>query len=62
MRGIVTFLREARAELRRVTWPSRDKTIRLTTAVLAVTAAVALFVAAFDYLFNLMVQMLIGGQ
>lgn len=59
MRGIVTFLQEAKAEFGRVTWPSRGKTIQLTTAVLVVTVGVALLVASFDYLFNLMVQALI---
>lgn len=56
---VVSFLQEAKAEFRRVTWPNRDKTIRLTTAVLAVTVGVALLVASFDYLFNLMIQVLV---
>lgn len=59
MRSIVTFLQEARAEFRRVTWPTQSKTIKLTTAVLAVTVGVALFVAFFDYFFNLMIQVLV---
>lgn len=56
MRSIVTFLQEAKAEFRRVTWPSQAKTTRLTVAVLAVTVGMALLVASFDYLFNLMIQ------
>lgn len=60
MRQIITFLKEARAEFKRVTWPTRAKTIQLTTAVFTVIVGVALLVAFFDYLFNLMVQMLVG--
>ena len=56
---VISFLQEAKAEFRRVTWPSQAKTIRLTTAVLAVTVGVALLVASFDYLFNLMIQVLV---
>jgi len=56
---VISFLQEAKAEFRRVTWPGRDKTIRLTTAVLAVTVGMALLAASFDYLFNLMIQMLV---
>lgn len=56
---LVSFLKEAKAEFKRVTWPGREKTVRLTTAVLAIIMGVALVVAFFDYLFNLMIQALI---
>lgn len=59
MQRIVTFLREAKAEFKRVTWPGRKKTIRLTAAVLAVTVGTALLIACLDYVFNLMVQVLV---
>jgi preprotein translocase subunit SecE len=57
---IITFLKEARAELKRVTWPSREKSFRLTGAVLTVVVAVALLVAAVDYLFNAAVEALVA--
>lgn len=57
---IVVFLKEARSEFNRVTWPSREKALRLTSAVLAVVVAMALFVAAFDYLFNTVVEVLVA--
>ncbi len=56
MNQVISFLKEARAEFRRVTWPGREKTIRLTSAVLAVILGVAALVAFFDYFFNLMIQ------
>ena len=55
-----TFLKEARAELNRVTWPSREKATQLTSAVLAVVVVVAFFVAVFDYIFNILVEMLVA--
>lgn len=60
MKRAISFLKEAKAEFKRVSWPSRDKTVRLTMAVFAIVAAVAFFIVALDYLFNLGVSRLIG--
>lgn len=62
MTKVLSFLKEAKAEFKRVTWPNREKTVQLTTAVLAAIVGVALLVAFFDYLFNLMIQVLMGGR
>ncbi|OQY22891.1 MAG: preprotein translocase subunit SecE [Anaerolineaceae bacterium 4572_32.1] len=48
---IIRYLRETRAELRKVSWPSRDEAINLTAIVVAVTTAVAAFLGIVDYLF-----------
>jgi len=41
------FARETQSELRKVTWPTREETIRLTAVVvvLSVTASIVLFSA-----------------
>ena len=44
------FLSEAYEEFKKVTWPSREKTIRLTGYVLGVSLGVALFVWLVDLL------------
>ena len=36
------------SELRRVTWPSREETMRLTLMVLAVSAAIGAFLGLVD--------------
>lgn len=48
------------AELRQVAWPSQKQTIMYTLLVIAISAAVALYVGAFDYLFSQMVNFLIN--
>jgi len=53
------YFRETRGELRKVTWPTREEAWRLTVIVLAVTAAFAVFLWAFDYLFSSVIQFLI---
>jgi preprotein translocase subunit SecE len=57
---LVSFLKEARAEFKRVSWPSREKTVRLTAAVFAIVVAAALFIAVLDYLFNLGIGWLVA--
>jgi len=49
---ITAFLGESFGELKKVVWPSRAQTIRLTLTVLAITFAVAGLVSGLDYLFN----------
>jgi len=49
---IVNFFKEARVELKKVTWPTRQETINHTIAVVVITLAVAIFLGAADFLFT----------
>lgn len=53
---IVTFLKEARVELKKVRWPTREETIRYTAGVVVVSAALAIFLGALDYLFRFLID------
>ena len=53
------YMRETRGELRKVTWPTRKEAWRLTWIVLAVTAAFAGFLWAFDALFSNALRLLL---
>ncbi len=57
---IVKYLKETRAELRKVNWPTREEAIRLTGIVLATTVAFALFLGLVDYLLSKVFALLIG--
>lgn len=46
-----TYVKETRAEIGRVTWPTREQALRLTGIVLAVTTVLAVFLALVDYIF-----------
>ncbi len=48
---IARYLRETRAELRKVSWPSREEAWNLTLIVLAATTAMALVLGAGDFVF-----------
>ena len=54
------FVREVMGELRRVTWPTRDETMRLTLMVIAVSAAVGIFLGAIDMGFTRLFSVLLG--
>jgi preprotein translocase SecE subunit len=47
--AVVNYLRSSKAELMKVSWPSRRDTIRYSTLVFTVSIVVAVFFAALDY-------------
>jgi preprotein translocase subunit SecE len=52
MEKAISFLKEAKAELLKVSWPTREQLIRNTVAVVVVSIAVAIFLGALDYVFS----------
>jgi preprotein translocase subunit SecE len=50
--GMRRYLNESWAELKKVTWPTRETVIRLTLLVIAVSFAVGAYIAVLDRLFN----------
>ena len=56
MRNIVSFLQEAKAELMRVNWPSRDQIIHYTMLVIGISLLVAAFLGGLDYGFSFFVE------
>ena len=57
--GVVRYLRETRAELKKVTWPTQKEALNLTYIVLGVTIAFALFLGILDWLFSRLFQLFI---
>ena len=54
------FISEAYRELQRVTWPTREETMRLTLMVIAVAAAVGAFLFAVDLVFGRIMDIILG--
>ena len=48
---IVRYLKETRAELKKVSWPSRQETLNLTLIVVAFTVFMAALLGIIDYIF-----------
>lgn len=56
---LVDFLKDARNELRKVVWPTRQEAIRYTIIVIAISIGIALFLGGFDYVFHFILNRLI---
>lgn len=59
---LVKYFKETRAELRKVTWPTREETKTLTTIIVIVTVAMAVFLGLLDYVFQVVVAGVISGD
>ena len=59
MSKVALFINESVDELKKIRWPSRKETIRLTGYVIGVSLGVGLFVMFFDYIFSQMVTLLL---
>jgi preprotein translocase subunit SecE len=59
---VIQYLRDTRAELRKVHWPSRQEAENLTKIVLGVTVSMALLMGLLDWLFSIEVLGLITGS
>ncbi len=44
------FFSDIRAELKKVTWPSREETIKLTAVVIIVSLIIAAYIGIIDFL------------
>lgn len=51
-RWLITYLREARREMQKVNWPLRSEVGRMTLVVVLFSAAVALLLGGFDFVFG----------
>ena len=57
MQRVISFLKEARAELGKVTWPTRKELMESTVLVIVSVIAVSIFIGVVDFVFNQMLQL-----
>lgn len=53
------FLKEVRSEMSKVSWPTRQETVRLTEIVIGASIVVALFIGSLDFVFTKLMELLI---
>jgi preprotein translocase subunit SecE len=56
----VRYFKDTRAEIAKVTWPTREEGFRLTWVVLVVTIISAIVLFGIDSLFSAIVVLLVG--
>lgn len=57
---ISTFLQAVKAEMKKVTWPSRSRIIRSTVIVLITIAIFGIFIGGIDVMFFQILKFFIG--
>ena len=57
--SLSSYLRETKAELAHVKWPSRQATINFTIIVIGVAIACGISLGAFDFIFTFIVKELV---
>jgi len=57
---ITKYFKEVRAEIRKVTWPSRAEVTRLSTIVIVVLVAASAVMALIDYAFSWLMRIIIS--
>lgn len=60
MSRLGNYFRDTAAEMKHVSWPTQMQTIIYTLLVIVVSAFVALFLGAFDYLFTQLLDLIIS--
>jgi preprotein translocase subunit SecE len=56
MANLSDYLKETRAEMKHVTWPTRSQAIYYTVVVILISLGTALYLGLLDYIFSLIVQ------
>ncbi len=53
---IIPFLGETKAEMKKVSWPDRQTSIKYTAIVIGGSLAVAAFLGGLDFLFSFLIN------
>lgn len=53
MHFLTKYFKESLAELKKVSWPTKKETYRYTIMVFGLSIALAVFLGALDFVFNL---------
>ena len=61
MSRIQRFVQDSWQELKKVNWPTPRQARNLTAVMLAISAAVAIYISAFDYVFGLLAKSINAG-
>ena len=57
---IQKWWRETVGELRKVTWPTKEEALKMTTIVIVVVLATAIFLGVVDFIFSRLIGLLLG--
>ena len=58
----LNYLKESKAELEKVVWPTKQETLRLTVVVVIVSIIIGAYIAGMDTFFTLLVEKFIKAK
>lgn len=61
MEKLSKFIKEVVAELRKVTWPTKDELIGSTIVTVVVSSIVAVFIGIVDRILTFVISLIFGG-
>ncbi|MBU6390581.1 preprotein translocase subunit SecE [Patescibacteria group bacterium] len=56
MSRLSDYIKETKAEMIHVTWPTRKQAVAFTIIVVAISLITAAYLGAFDYIFQILLQ------
>ncbi|HBE90063.1 MAG: preprotein translocase subunit SecE [Candidatus Andersenbacteria bacterium RIFCSPHIGHO2_12_FULL_46_9] len=56
---VLKFVKEAKDELKKVTWPTREATIRYTLIVVAASVIVSLIIGGIDFVLEIALESIV---
>ena len=60
MKGLLTYLKNVRAEMAHVVWPDRKQAALHTLIIILISALLGVFIAVLDFGFTTFVSRLVG--
>lgn len=60
MSKITEYLKDTKAELKHVIWPTRSQTFFYTAIVIILSVVIAYYLGVFDFIFSLFLQRIIS--
>ncbi|MEK7638568.1 MAG: preprotein translocase subunit SecE [Patescibacteria group bacterium] len=60
MNNLIKYIRDTATELKQVSWPTQNQAMVYTALVVGISALVALYIGAFDYLFSQVINNIIN--
>lgn len=57
--NLVNYLKETRAELAHVNWPTQRQTIAYTLVVIGISAVVGVLLGGFDFIYTSLIKLII---
>lgn len=56
MSRVVNYLKDTRAELKHVSWPTRRQAVSFTIVVVVISVVTALYLGFFDFIFTTLLE------